>query len=30
MTSGLYGYYDTKEEYVVYIGKDMHIDVQKK
>lgn len=30
MTSGLYGYYDTEEEYVVYIGKDMHIDVQKR
>lgn len=30
MTSGLYGYYDTKEEYVVYIGKDMHIDAQKR
>lgn len=26
MTNGLYGYYDTKKQYVVYIGKDAHID----
>lgn len=25
MTNGLYGYYDTKNEYVVYIGKDVDI-----
>lgn len=28
MASGLYGYYDIEEEYVVYIGKDMYIDTQ--
>lgn len=26
MTNGLYGYYDIKKQYVVYIGKDAHID----
>lgn len=30
MTNGLYGYYDTKNEYVVYIGKDAHIDIDKR
>lgn len=30
MTSGLYGYYDIKKQYVVYIGEDAHIEDDKR
>lgn len=30
MTNGLYGYYDIENKYVVYIGKDAHIDIDKR
>ena len=30
MTNGIYGYYDVKNQYVVYIGQDAHIDKKKR
>ena len=30
MSNGIYGYYDTKNQYVVYIGQDVHIDKEKR
>lgn len=30
MSNGIYGYYDTKNQYVIYIGQDAHIDKEKR